>query len=88
MYTPTKWQHGNVEECSVFSYLQLSSRQLLRFLLFFFSEVLAFSLVSGINKAIARLVDIWDNIGIQEEQRVERMEAVKKHIEVNVLISF
>ncbi|XP_041109763.1 protein regulator of cytokinesis 1-like isoform X2 [Polyodon spathula] len=46
------------------------------------SEVLAFSLVSGINKAIARLVDIWDNIGIQEEQRVERMEAVKKHIEL------
>ncbi|XP_041091140.1 protein regulator of cytokinesis 1-like isoform X2 [Polyodon spathula] len=46
------------------------------------SEVLAFSLVSGINKAIARLVDIWDSIGIQEEQRVERMEAVKKHIEL------
>ncbi|XP_058880190.1 protein regulator of cytokinesis 1-like isoform X1 [Acipenser ruthenus] len=46
------------------------------------SEVLAFALVSGINKAIARLVDIWDNIGIQEEQRVERMEAVKKHIEL------
>ncbi|KAJ8339129.1 hypothetical protein SKAU_G00359150 [Synaphobranchus kaupii] len=45
------------------------------------SEALAFSLVSGINMAMARLVDIWDSIGIMEEQRVERMETVKKHIE-------
>ncbi|XP_029564758.1 protein regulator of cytokinesis 1 isoform X3 [Salmo trutta] len=45
------------------------------------SEALAFSLVTGINHAMARLVDIWDNIGIMEEQRVERMETVKKHIE-------
>ncbi|MBN3319283.1 PRC1 regulator, partial [Atractosteus spatula] len=45
------------------------------------SEALAFSLVTGINLAMARLVDIWDSIGIMEEQRVERMEAVKKHID-------
>ncbi|XP_036386046.1 protein regulator of cytokinesis 1 [Megalops cyprinoides] len=45
------------------------------------SEALAVSLVTGINLAMARLVDIWDSIGIMEEQRVERMETVKKHIE-------
>lgn len=45
------------------------------------SEALAVSLVTGINMAMGRLVDIWDSIGIMEEQRVERMEAVKKHIE-------
>lgn len=43
---------------------------------------MAFSLVKGINVAMARLVDIWDSIGIMEEQRVERMETVKQHIEV------
>ncbi|XP_007240917.3 protein regulator of cytokinesis 1 isoform X1 [Astyanax mexicanus] len=45
------------------------------------SEALAFSLVSGINHAMARLVDIWDSIGIMEDQRIERMQTVKKHIE-------
>uniref|UniRef100_A0A3B3QIG4 Zgc:86764 n=1 Tax=Paramormyrops kingsleyae TaxID=1676925 RepID=A0A3B3QIG4_9TELE len=45
------------------------------------SEALVFSLVTGINLAMARLVDIWDSIGILEDQRVERMETVKKHIE-------
>lgn len=48
------------------------------------SEALAFSLVTGINNAMARLVDIWDSMGIMEEQRVERMETVKKHIEVRL----
>ncbi|KAJ8397110.1 hypothetical protein AAFF_G00009640 [Aldrovandia affinis] len=53
------------------------------------SEALAFSLVTGINLAMARLVDIWDTIGILEDQRVERMQAVKKHIEglLNDMIS-
>lgn len=46
------------------------------------SEALVFSLVTGINLAMGRLVDIWDSIGILEDQRVERMETVKKHIEV------
>uniref|UniRef100_A0A8C2DUP2 Zgc:86764 n=1 Tax=Cyprinus carpio TaxID=7962 RepID=A0A8C2DUP2_CYPCA len=45
------------------------------------SEALAFSLVTEINHAMARLVDIWDSIGIMEEQRVERMQTVKKHID-------
>uniref|UniRef100_A0AAY5KUP0 Protein regulator of cytokinesis 1b n=1 Tax=Esox lucius TaxID=8010 RepID=A0AAY5KUP0_ESOLU len=44
-------------------------------------ESLASSLVTGVNHAMARLVDIWDGIGIMEAQRVERMETVKKHIE-------
>ncbi|XP_064153439.1 protein regulator of cytokinesis 1-like isoform X2 [Anguilla rostrata] len=53
------------------------------------SEALAFSLVSGINLAMARLADIWDSIGIMEDQRVERMQTVKKHIEglLNQMIS-
>ncbi|XP_051733713.1 protein regulator of cytokinesis 1 isoform X1 [Ctenopharyngodon idella] len=45
------------------------------------SEALAFSLVTEINHAMARLVDIWDSIGIMEDQRVERMQTVKKHID-------
>ncbi|XP_016332734.1 protein regulator of cytokinesis 1-like [Sinocyclocheilus anshuiensis] len=45
------------------------------------SEALAFSLVTEINHSMARLVDIWDSIGIMEEQRVERMQTVKKHID-------
>jgi len=50
------------------------------------SEALAFSLVTEINHAMARLVDIWDSIGIMEEQRVERMQTVKKHIDVSLCI--
>lgn len=49
-----------------------------------FSEVLASSLVTGINRAMARLVDIWDSIGIMEDQRIERMQTVKKYIEVYI----
>ncbi|XP_060791924.1 protein regulator of cytokinesis 1 isoform X3 [Neoarius graeffei] len=45
------------------------------------SEALASSLVTGINLAMARLVDIWDSIGIMEDQRIERMQTVKKCIE-------
>uniref|UniRef100_A0A672NRR0 Protein regulator of cytokinesis 1-like n=1 Tax=Sinocyclocheilus grahami TaxID=75366 RepID=A0A672NRR0_SINGR len=45
------------------------------------SEALAFSLVTEINHAMAKLVDIWDSIGIMEDQRVERMQTVKKHID-------
>ncbi|MFT7815325.1 protein regulator of cytokinesis 1-like isoform X1 [Arapaima gigas] len=46
------------------------------------SEALAFSMVTGINLAMARLGDIWDSIGILEDQRVERMETVKKHVDI------
>lgn len=45
------------------------------------SETLAFSMVTDINTAVARLVRIWDSIGIMEEQRVDRMLTAKKHIE-------
>lgn len=43
--------------------------------------MVAYSLVTGINVAMARLVDIWDSIGIMEDKRVQRMETVKAHIE-------
>ncbi|KAF4077557.1 hypothetical protein AMELA_G00209430 [Ameiurus melas] len=46
------------------------------------SEALASSLINGINLAMARLVDIWDSIGIMEDQRIERMQTVKNYIEV------
>ncbi|XP_028828432.1 protein regulator of cytokinesis 1 isoform X1 [Denticeps clupeoides] len=45
------------------------------------SETLASALVTGINTAMARLIDIWDSIGIMEESRIERMQTVKKYIE-------
>ncbi|TRY99380.1 hypothetical protein DNTS_002001 [Danionella cerebrum] len=45
------------------------------------SEALAFSIVTEINHAMAKLVDIWDSIGIMEDQRVERMQTVKNHID-------
>ncbi|XP_065142849.1 protein regulator of cytokinesis 1 [Paramisgurnus dabryanus] len=45
------------------------------------SVAMASTLVTDINHAMARLVDIWDSIGIMEEQRVERMQTVKKHID-------
>lgn len=44
---------------------------------------MASSLITGINHAMARLVDIWDSIGIMEEQRIERMQTVKNYIEVS-----
>ncbi|KAM4809496.1 protein regulator of cytokinesis 1-like [Rhinophrynus dorsalis] len=45
------------------------------------SEILAASLISSMNHALARLMDIWDGLGIKEEMRLRRMEEVKKHIE-------
>ncbi|NXF50582.1 PRC1 regulator, partial [Oceanites oceanicus] len=44
------------------------------------SEVLAAEAVSCLNRAMATLRDIWEEIGIPEEQRLERTEVVKKHI--------
>ncbi|KAM6388261.1 protein regulator of cytokinesis 1 isoform 1-T1 [Pluvialis apricaria] len=44
------------------------------------SEVLAAEAVSYLNRAVAALRDIWEEIGIPEELRLERTEAVKKHI--------
>ncbi|XP_072261506.1 protein regulator of cytokinesis 1-like isoform X2 [Pyxicephalus adspersus] len=45
------------------------------------SEVLASSVISSANHALARLMDIWDGLGIKEEMRLRRIEEVKKHIE-------
>ncbi|XP_037758178.1 protein regulator of cytokinesis 1 isoform X4 [Chelonia mydas] len=44
-------------------------------------EVLASSLVSSVNHALGKLLDIWHQIGIKEEMQLERMQAVKQHIE-------
>ncbi|NXD83909.1 PRC1 regulator, partial [Halcyon senegalensis] len=44
------------------------------------SEVLGAEVVSCLNRAMAALRDIWEEIGIAEEQRLERTEVVRKHI--------
>ncbi|XP_018620540.1 protein regulator of cytokinesis 1-like isoform X2 [Scleropages formosus] len=44
------------------------------------SEVLASESVACLNKALGRLKDIWEEIGIPEDQRLQRTEVVKKHI--------
>ncbi|NXX71155.1 PRC1 regulator, partial [Spizella passerina] len=44
------------------------------------SEVLASEAVSCLNRALAALRDIWEEIGIPEEQRLERTDVVRKHI--------
>ncbi|XP_024118987.1 protein regulator of cytokinesis 1b isoform X2 [Oryzias melastigma] len=44
------------------------------------SELLAAEAVSCLNKALSRLKDIWEEIGIPEEQRLQRTNMVKSHI--------
>ncbi|NXE57964.1 PRC1 regulator, partial [Casuarius casuarius] len=44
------------------------------------SEALAAEAVSCLNRALVALRDIWEEIGIPEEQRLERTDVVKKHI--------
>ncbi|KAI1889739.1 hypothetical protein AGOR_G00166040 [Albula goreensis] len=44
------------------------------------SEVLAAESVSCLNKALCRLKDIWEEIGIPEDQRLQRTDVVKSHI--------
>ncbi|CAL8245895.1 unnamed protein product [Lota lota] len=44
------------------------------------SEVLAAESVSCLNKALYHLMDIWEEIGICEEQRLQRTNVVKNHI--------
>lgn len=46
------------------------------------SEALASSIIHLLNVKMAKLQDVWDVIGIQEEKRLERMGSVKNHIEV------
>ncbi|XP_031424920.1 protein regulator of cytokinesis 1b isoform X2 [Clupea harengus] len=44
------------------------------------SEVLAAESVACLNKALCHLKDIWEEIGIPEDQRLERTNVVKNHI--------
>ncbi|XP_071425030.1 protein regulator of cytokinesis 1 isoform X2 [Pithys albifrons albifrons] len=44
------------------------------------SEVLAAEAACCLNRAMAALRDIWEEIGIPEEQRLERTDVVKQHI--------
>ncbi|KAK6475117.1 protein regulator of cytokinesis 1-like isoform X1 [Huso huso] len=44
------------------------------------SEVLAAESVACLNKALSRLKGIWEEIGIPEDQRLQRTDVVKKHI--------
>lgn len=48
----------------------------------FLSEVLAAEAVSCLNKALIHLKDIWEEIGIPEDQRLQRTNVVKGHIKV------
>ncbi|KAF7225465.1 protein regulator of cytokinesis 1-like [Nothobranchius furzeri] len=43
------------------------------------SEVHAAESVAYLNRSLARLQDIWEEIGIPDEQRVQRTNAVHKH---------
>ncbi|XP_041794316.1 protein regulator of cytokinesis 1-like [Chelmon rostratus] len=45
------------------------------------SEVHAAESVAYLNRALVRLQDIWEEIGIPEEQRLQRTNDVHKHIE-------
>ncbi|XP_054025033.1 protein regulator of cytokinesis 1 [Dryobates pubescens] len=45
------------------------------------SEVLAAEVVAVLTEAMATLRDIWEEIGIPEEQRLERTRTAKKHIQ-------
>lgn len=47
-----------------------------------YSEVLAAEAVSCLNKALCHLKDIWEEIGIPEDQRLQRTNVVKNHIKV------
>ncbi|NXX20720.1 PRC1 regulator, partial [Podargus strigoides] len=44
------------------------------------SEVLAAKAVSCLNQAMAALREIWEEIGIPEEQRLQLLDVVKKHV--------
>lgn len=50
----------------------------------FRSEVLAAEVVTCLNKALYHLKDIWEEIGIPEDQRLQRTNVVKSHIKVGV----
>ncbi len=50
-----------------------------------FSELIAAESVACLNKALCQLKDIWEEIGIAEDQRLERTNVVKNHVKVSVL---
>ena len=50
---------------------------------FLSSEVHAAESVAYLNRALVRLQDIWEEIGIPEEQRLQRTNDVHKHIKVS-----
>lgn len=52
--------------------------------LFAFSEVHAAESVAYLNRAQVRLQVIWEEIGIPEEQRIQRTNDVHKHIKVSL----
>lgn len=52
-------------------------------LLLLFSDVLAEESVLCHQKALAQLREIWELIGIPEDQRLQRTEVVKKHIKAS-----
>nr|XP_056704924.1 protein regulator of cytokinesis 1-like [Euleptes europaea] len=45
------------------------------------SEVLAASLVNSVSKGLANLLDLWNEMGMKKELQLDRMQAVKAHIE-------
>ncbi|XP_077119671.1 protein regulator of cytokinesis 1 isoform X8 [Ranitomeya variabilis] len=49
------------------------------------SEAIAAESVACLNSALARLRDIWEEIGIPEDQRLQRTDTVKRHI--NILLT-
>ncbi len=48
-----------------------------------FSEIHAAESVACLNKALGELKGIWEEIGIPEEQRLQRTDAVHMHIKVS-----
>ncbi|KAG8440611.1 hypothetical protein GDO86_006383 [Hymenochirus boettgeri] len=44
------------------------------------SQLIAAESVACLNSALARLRDIWEEIGIPEDQRLQRIDAVKQHV--------
>lgn len=40
--------------------------------------------VACLNKALCHLKDIWEEIGIPEDQRLERTNVVKNHVKVSI----
>lgn len=52
--------------------------------MFLYSEVHAAESVACLNRALNQLKDIWEEIGIPEDQRLQRTDVVKKHIKVSL----